>query len=429
MTNKTISINPSLFNVGALTKTKKNRDKINKSNNVPLISPNKLKDKILKRIKEHKLKETENFMNEKDKNRSEKNVIESENGVKTHTYTDEFNDSIQYLQSLSEQSKRENQQNDYSQKVERRKQELQRKTLKSYSTPQNIPEVNLELPDELKETINTNTLSYQTETIHVRPPVLQHQDNVPYGILKGGSKPTYRQWTRTHKNSPIKIESQTINQTPNVQNTSVREQKLQMLKKKMIENNLNHNHNHNNTNNINNNALHEKNQANNSNIEFVTPILNSPNSFENSLSDNNHFSQIEKIAPLVASIDTDNIQLDSMNGGSEKNSQSVPYKKIIKRTIRKKYKLGKSKNKRQIGILIKDSQTRKNIVNSQKELKRTPLKDCKKYLQTHNLIKVGGGAPNDVIRATYESAMMAGEITNINKDTLLNNIMKEDNSF
>ena len=429
MTNKTISINPSLFNVGALTKTKKNRDKINKSNNVPLISPNKLKDKILKRIKEHKLKETENFMNEKDKNRSEKNVIESENGVKTHTYTDEFNDSIQYLQSLSEQSKRENQQNDYSQKVERRKQELQRKTLKSYSTPQNIPEVNLELPDELKETINTNTLSYQTETIHVRPPVLQHQDNVPYGILKGGSKPTYRQWTRTHKNSPIKIESQTINQTPNVQNTSVREQKLQMLKKKMIENNLNHNHNHNNTNNINNNALHEKNQANNSNIEFVTPILNSPNSFENSLSDNNHFSQIEKIAPLVASIDTDNIQLDSMNGGSEKNSQSVPYKKIIKRTIRKKYKLGKTKNKRQIGILIKDSQTRKNIVNSQKELKRTPLKDCKKYLQTHNLIKVGGGAPNDVIRATYESAMMAGEITNINKDTLLNNIMKEDNSF
>ena len=154
MTNKTISINPSLFNVGALTKTKKNRDKSNKSNNVPLISPNKLKDKILKRIKEHKLKETENFMNEKDKNRSEKNVIESENGVKTHTYTDEFNDSIQYLQSLSEQSKRENQQNDYSQKVERRKQELQRKTLKSYSTPQNIPEVNLELPDELKETIS-----------------------------------------------------------------------------------------------------------------------------------------------------------------------------------------------------------------------------------------------------------------------------------
>ena len=69
-----------------------------------------------------------------------------------------------------------------------------------------------------------------------------------------------------------------------------------------------------------------------------------------------------------------------------------------------------------------------SVLDIEEAVLRTHLKDCKKYLQIHNLIKIGGGAPNDVIRATYESAMMAGEITNINKDTLLNNMLKEDNS-
>ena len=96
MSNKTISINPSLFSMGGL-KTKKNREKNIKPKVVPLISPNVLKKKLLNRIREHKNKEIKNL------NTDSNNKTPVENNKENATFSDEFNESINYLQTLTAQ--------------------------------------------------------------------------------------------------------------------------------------------------------------------------------------------------------------------------------------------------------------------------------------------------------------------------------------
>ena len=76
-------------------------------------------------------------------------------------------------------------------------------------------------------------------------------------------------------------------------------------------------------------------------------------------------------------------------------------------------------------MLIKNRNTRKRVLDAQRDLKRESITDVKNYLKKHGMIKVGSLAPNDVIRKIYESTMLSGDITNRNKDTLLHNFMND----
>jgi hypothetical protein len=413
MSSKTIEINPSLFSVGGLTK--KNKSKKNKSMSVPLISPNILKNKLLKRIKDHKNKETENLENNKKKISSttkiDNNSTDKKKMNNTNNYTDEFNDSIEYLQTLSKQTKI-----DSSNNV--KKEAIQRKTVKNYNS---MPDVNLELPEELQETfINTENGIISSSNIVLPNYKL---DNVPYGILKGGSKPTYRQWNKTQKNYQPSNNLLTNNQT------SEREQRLNLLKQKLKQQST---------------IVSQPIQAQPIQgqpiqaqpiqaqpiqaqpIQIITqPIQGQPiqSQFQTNLEEillTKNLIQKPKQEFII-----NNISLNNEVIGKEPEKIKTT-KKLLKKTIHKKYTLGKSNIKRTVAVLLKDNNTRKNIINAQKELKGKSVNDVKTYLRHHNLIKIGSNAPNDVIRKIYESAMLAGEITNNNKDIMLHNFMKED---
>jgi hypothetical protein len=413
MTSKTIEINPSLFSVGGLTK--KNRSKKNKSMSVPLISPNILKNKLLKRIKDHKNKETENLENNKKKLSSTTKTDNTSSDKKTlnntNTYTDEFNDSIEYLQTLSKQTKIDSSNNI-------KKEAIQRKTVKNYNSS---PIVNLELPEELQETfINTNN-----EIITSSNVVLPNYklDSVPYGILKGGSKPTYRQWNKTQKNYQPNNNLLTNNQT------SEREQRLNLLKQKLKQQST-----------IQAQPIQAQSiqaqpiqivtqpiQA--QPIQIVTQPIQTQVQQSQSIQVEQNLEEILLTQNLIQKPKQEFI-INNVSPNNEvirKEPEKIKTtKKLFKKTIHKKYTLGKSNIKRTVAVLLKDNNTRKNIINAQKELKGKSVNDVKTYLRQHNLIKIGSNAPNDVIRKIYESAMLAGEITNNNKDIMLHNFMKED---
>lgn len=425
MSSKTIEINPSLFSVGGLSK--KNKSRKNKSMSAPLISPNVLKNKLLKRIKEHKNKETKNLDNKKmplETGGSSKSSVTNNNNV--NSYTDEFNDSIEYLQTLSKQKKTENENN-----IKRNA--IQRKTIKSYSS---MPSVSLELPDDLKETFVTVN---NDNVPNISTPVLikNTSNDVPYGILKGGNKPTYRQWNRTQKNYQPPSNN-FVNNAP----ISERESRLNLLKQKLkqqttitsqppiqqfsqpIQ--------------IITQPLHTNSIPTISTpISMPTQLVSKPNLEEILLTQNliqkpkQEFSIPQNIiaAPNTGISGGVNVNetLKLRGGTAEKEPEKIrTTKKLLKKTIHKKYTLGKSKIKRTVGVLLKDKNTRKNIINAQKELKDKSVNDVKTYLRQHNLIKIGSNAPNDVIRKIYESAMLAGEITNNNKDTMIHNFIKDD---
>lgn len=416
MSNKRIEINPALFSMNGANKTKKKREKITKQTVTPLISPNVLKNKLLKRIKEHKNREsnvvsknvtdsTSDFKNDEAKIDGANKINNNENDI--FKYSDEFNDSISYLQSLSKEKKVNDEKTLYEKQKEKRREELQRTTLKNhYSLSSQSPFVYNELPDVLKEPlikIDTQNLRIDNES-HIN---LKYKVDsiVPYGVLKGGMKPTMREWNRTQKNNNTFISttnnSNVTTNNSNVTSNNERENKLNSLKEKIKEK-----------------QLHQKLEQSREKQVHQKLEQSREKQPQNSESQPQEYQVISKTQENdIQQCDQPHVQV--------KHSQVNTVKHICKKTIRRKYTLGKSKIKKTVGILLKDRNTRKKVIVAQKELKEKSITEVKKYLRDHYLIKTGSNAPNDVLRKLYESAMLTGEINNNNQDTMLHNFMKD----
>jgi hypothetical protein len=413
---KTIQINPELFKLSN-NKTKKNKEK-KKLDLVPVITPNNLKNKLLKRIKDHKTKEIKNnIINSKQLNSTNNKEKEDEN---------EFNNAVNYLADLSKYHKQSNLQNNSQLSLANK---TRNKTLKNPSylsgiSTNTIPHVELNLPTELEEPIFDNISNNIPNNISLNVGYKLDND-VPYGCLKGGIKPSFRSWNQTKKYhtytnfekldvarppTPPKRNGSNLNNNlssynnlnTNIQsNPILREQKLEQIKEKLRKLQKQETREKVEQNNSLEKHIQEDGNINNLNLENLS-ILHTINTNNNILNNNiNKYNQ---------------------NDTKENKSKN---KKLIKRTIRRTFTLGKSNKLRKVGILLKDKHTRKKIINAQKELKKVNIQDIRKYLREQGIIKVGSTAPVNMLRKTFESAILAGEINNTNKNTLIHNLLNE----
>lgn len=113
---------------------------------------------------------------------------------------------------------------------------------------------------------------------------------------------------------------------------------------------------------------------------------------------------------------------------AKNEEKSAPKLKFIKqkKTIRRKYNVGRSNNISKVAVLVSNKTIRNNIMDKAQYIKQTPMDEIKKYLIKRGFIRVGTSAPNDVLRKMYETSnMVCGEIENHNADNLLFNYLND----
>jgi hypothetical protein len=425
-TKKTIKINPELFkSVGSSDKTRKNREKRPKPNIPITLNESSLKKQFLSRIKEHKNREKNDLDVSLKINGGNKN---SSSTITNTNDQDELYESMNYLTLLSKKQKEDNEKKKYERKI-------QNKTVKntSYSNTydsSSLPHVELELPDELKEQVIIKPPEINTPTIYLNKPstnvwsnmgnVAKYNENsVPYGCLKGGTKPTFRQWNHTVKNNNANLNENTMT-TNNILNVNYSiEPQQQITQQRPLQVSQSS---------VNAGVVKTEREKK---LELLRRKLKEQeqNKIKNQEEQQNLPAYAVASAPTLETIIGGDSSVNKKNNDTTEKAQPVeendPIKRVIKKTIRRKYTLGKNSVYRKVGILIKNNKTRKQIIDAHKELKKKPINDVKKYLVEHGLLKIGSNAPNNVLRKTYESAMLTGDVTNQNKDVLLFNLMNE----
>lgn len=196
-------------------------------------------------------------------------------------------------------------------------------------------------------------------------------NNIPWGNLKNGSKPTYRTWLKsTQKNK------QSYNSSPEYFKDD------DNIVQSIIPN--------------------QPNEIN----DFSTnqPTIDSINNSDDIITYNTHTTDYNQLP---------------------KKRKPLPIKKkrVKKKTTFKKYTCGKSKTKKFISIIIKDPTTKDKILNEKTGLSKIPIKDVKQYLYDKSFIKIGSNAPDDILRAMYESCILSGNVTNDNSEMIIHNYM------
>lgn len=368
MSNKTITIDPNLFKITPKKNTTRKREQKTDNNEIrfkPLKNKTVKYNKLLQYIRAKQNANYEQLINSK-KKEGVKNVP-SYSSASIDPPKSEFQESLQFLKELhnNNNNKQSEHPNDDTSPM--------RSPLHNVTVKQHYPvqeHVNIHFPsDENIESFDNN----QMFEINKNAPSFKIEPQPKYGVLKGGLLPTYRQYMKNN-------------------NTNI-------FNEVNYDNNHTHDKNHIDNHNHNNNTFTED-------IENVVH------------SNNEYLTKSAKLLTLAKKKD-DNVD-------KEVNKNVKLYYPKQKKTIRRTFRVGRSKHYSNIGILINNKTIRNECHTQKYKLKQMPINEVKKYLMKKGLIKVGTAAPNDILRKMYESAnLICGEVQNYNTDILLHNYVND----
>jgi hypothetical protein len=378
---KKINIDMNLFNFSNKTRKKKPGEK---KDGIKVKQPAKKNDSIkkksiLKMIRQHQEDRYSKLLNEKSKPLSKPS--EESSG-----FNKDFEEAQKFMQNLTEKTKVNT--------------DNKNKSLKNYHTNTNsllyhplVDTFSNTLPiQEVTNSILQGTIA--PSTIALNPNFPKNSNPIPqYGCLKNGQLPTYRDYmNKTRKVMPTiaQVGGTTIAQVGGTTIPQVGGTKIPQVGGTTIA------------------------QVGGTKIPQPAIQEKKMNDIRNDI--------IEK--KLKDSMNRVNEMKNVAVKLQEIRNNNKPKKLKRKKTIRRTYKVGKSKIHPKVSVLVSNKTIRNNISTKSQLLKQTPIEDVKKHLINQGLIKIGTIAPNDVLRKMYESSvLMCGELNNHNPDNLLHNFM------
>ena len=258
----------------------------------------------------------------------------------------------------------------------------------------NWVEVNLDNPEALFPSNKNSTTTNTTSNPLSLSTSLKDSNEVPYGCLKKGKKPTYRNYKRmlmseTRKNNHDIVESL----------ENVRERKLEELKQKQHDQ-----------------QQKEQQQKEQKDQETTsTPSLN--------LDEIDTNIAIQQDLELTRKLKNELAVIDELKTSSEEDLNKK--KTLIKKTVCKKYILGKNEDKKIVSVLIKNADRKNEVIQAKQDLNRTKLNKVKNYLLHRNLMKKGSEAPTTLLLEMFKNARLTGDIYNVNFNTILETFVSE----
>jgi hypothetical protein len=225
-------------------------------------------------------------------------------------------------------------------------------------------------PDDLFNPTNDNKVTEDPD-ITVEPPSIFIKQDPPHGCLKGGSKPTFREWLNKFKASPVNTITEYLHGGENGSNDD------STTNKKRADD-----------------------QGEDDGWEDV---------------DDN---------------DDDDDPTTKKDSSSRKNTYKIDPNRIkgvrmkIRQTVTKKFRVGKYNNT--VGVLIKNKDTQKHLQKEHLSLKQKSINEIKKFLYDKSLLKIGSTAPPDVLRRMYEDAILTGDVVNTGSGVVLHNFLSNE---